>query len=163
VYRLLPSLKENLNVDHFKNQFWRRRSILSLAINSNRIFRGVRGSVDWTIIFEDDAYFLPKFKTHFFSFLENSKWDVIFMDARCAYPYVFLRRFCEASVGVAYNNRRINDFIEMSQIDSKYYVDHMKSGGRGYFPHLIATLCNRNVHVHHMFEKCLMFQVRIVN
>jgi len=142
-----------LDTSHFKGE-WEQKGILSFFITMNRIFKKEQAlptAKDWILVYEDDAQFMPEFNTRIASYMKNSlenNYDVLFLDTRCSFADLFLHTKGEASVGVAYNPKRINDLARLSFPESDEIKEHLKNGGRGAVTHLIATLCNKG------FFKC---------
>ena len=139
-----------INGEHLKDE-WRAVDALSFFITNHIIFKSqMKSTLDWTIILQDNVHYMPDFNTklsHYLDFARDNQYDIVFLDVQCTYAYVLSGLNNEMSIGIAYNNNKIKEFIRMSHPDSRESHQVLANGnGRGHLSFLFATLCNQHVY-----------------
>lgn len=129
------------DIGHFTG-IWNSTRNFSNILAIQKALKSASAEYDWAVLLEDDALFIkPSYMI--LGYLDTvSDYDIVFLDTRCVYANTFLAgRMIEATVALAFNTKRLDDFIRITGIDTK----EMKSLPRALMPNVFAQMCNQGM------------------
>ncbi len=140
-YTLFPVTEEaGLEEGLFFQPEWNKIQHLSAYPTYQRLFK-INTKSDWIVVLEDDAILMPSFEQKIHSILDQH-YDVISLDTRNAYSWIFMWWFPEGTAGMAYNTRRLPYLAKLTRINSPQAMVNRIHTGKGIVQELIMNLCN---------------------